>query len=185
MSLDAKSSYFMERFAACPRLTDAQAAELGRLLVSYAIERTKVRRGLSTPGVDGAPAWFGFEDDLWRLSEDVRSLLRKNKKLRGPVEPLLSIGHIVEQKQFGKGRQNFVLLLGEFGGNHFVKPLEVAAEDPDLVGHALNAATRTRVFSPVIAAVANKMATERGKGWIRTAAKQYLEKVVAASPQRL
>jgi hypothetical protein len=184
MSLDAKSSSFMEQFAACPRLTEAQAAELGRRLVSYATERTKVRRGVSMRGGEGRPDWLGFEMDLWDLSEQVRSLFRKNKKLRGPVEPLLSIGHIVEQEQFGKGRQNFVLLLGEFGGSHFVKPLEVAAEDPDLVGHALKAATKARVSSAAITRVANKLATERGKGWIRTAAKQYLEKVANASPPR-
>lgn len=127
---------------------------------------------ISMNGVQGAPDWKGYETDLWRLSEELREFFRNNRKLRGKNAFLDAIVRIASDSRFGKGRQNFVLILGEFGKGEYGDVLGKLLSDVDVYGHALKGLIRGKTlgYERSVAAILEK----EKLGWIRSAAKKYL-----------
>ena len=146
-------------------------AEAFRLLAEDALEK---RRGLSMKGVNGAPDWLGYEQAVWHASEELRSQLRRNKKLRGDSALFHMCSQIAADRRFGKGRQNIVAIIGDFGDATHVSLLGTLLGDPEVYGHVIKALAKSRVagFTDQVA----KILEQEKTGWIKSAAKKYLER---------
>lgn len=134
----------------------------------------KTRLGVSMKGVRGAPDWLGYESAIWELSEQVRRFLRKHKKLRGKNPILDQVACLAANKKYGKGRQNLVLLLGEYGQDSYGQTLGALLDDDDVYGHAIKALVRANIpgYSEKVSQV---LAIEK-TSWIKASAKKYLER---------
>jgi hypothetical protein len=145
----------------------AVAAAIETLCLHWSDTMTSVEM----PGQLGAPDWKGFELKIWRLGESLRLYL-KRKRWRGKG-PLLDVAaRVLQDGRFGKGRQTFALLLGEFGGQEYGEPLGRVLEDKEVRGHAVKALTKAKIGG-FAAEVAGVQAQE--SGWIRSAARKYLK----------
>lgn len=120
----------------------------------------------------GAPDWKGFELHIWNLGESLRLFLKRKRLWRGRGPLLDAVAKLVSDSRFGKGRQSFALLLGDFGKREYGDVLGRALGDKEVWGHAIKALTKAKI--PGFAAeVAGVQAQE--KGWIRSAARKYLQ----------
>lgn len=151
------------------RETDDHAA----LLLSVAEEAVETRRGLSMRGVGGAPDWAGYETALWDISEDLRAYLRGKRRLRGQCPLFDAVAQIVSDPRYGKGRENFVLVLGQFGGAAYTDTIAAGLGDPDVAAHALSALRRLKDdrFLPEAKAIA----ADPPSGAARLEARKYLK----------
>jgi len=145
--------------------------ELAQALRIIAAHQYETRPGISMKGVAGAPDWKGYETGIWKLSEKVRALLKKRLDVRGK-QPLLDVvAELAQTKRYGKGRQNLVLLLGEYGKEVYGDVLGRLLSDDEVYGHALKALQRARIGG--FADRAREIAARERTGWIRTAARKY------------
>jgi hypothetical protein len=135
----------------------------------------QVRKGLSMRGVDGAPDWEGYESALWKLSENIRPWLHKRRDLRGRNALMDAICGIVVNSQFGKGRQNFILLLGTYGDRSYGASITGLLSESDVCGHAIQALTKLKIGG--LDDAVSIIMRDTKYGWIRAAGKKYLQKV--------
>ena len=128
--------------------------------------------GISMRGVAGGPDWRAYETRIWELGEALRLFLKPKKALRTQaVTDALS--KVVVEKEFGKGRQTFALLLGEFGDESHREVLGWALKDDEIAGHALKSVQKLRLDG--FGAEVRQLLDRSRLGWIRSAAKKYLE----------
>lgn len=127
------------------------------------------------PGVRGAPDWHGYEMRIWELSEAVRGYLKRKRTLRGRCGVLDAIADVVREPRFGKGRQNFVLILGSYGGSSYASPIACTLGDPAVMGHAVEALAKLR--EPGYSEQIREILEHSQFGWIRSAARKYLRSV--------
>jgi hypothetical protein len=135
----------------------------------------EVRKNVSMGGIKGAPDWAGYETSLWTLGEHIRPWLKKRRDLRGRNALLDAINEIVVNPKFGKGRQNLILLLGDYGDKSYGMSIAGLLSDSDVLGHAIKALTKLGIngLDDVVSAIMR----DTTHGWIRTASKKYLQKV--------
>jgi hypothetical protein len=145
---------------------------LAKVSEELAHEVMATRRNVSMQGVRGAPDWLTFETDLWRLSEELRHVFQRHRTIRGGNPLLDALARIAVDQRFGKGRQNIVLLLGEYGQNDYGHILGHLLTDPDVYGHAIKALTRAKIKG-YADRVLNILQNEKN-GWVRAAARKYL-----------
>jgi hypothetical protein len=117
----------------------AEVPDHSALLLRVAEEAKETLRGLSMRGAAGAPDWYGYESLLWEISEDFRAYLRSHKAIRGAHPLFNAVAEIVADSSYGKGRQNFVLVLGQYGGHHYADVIATGLGDPDVSAQALRA----------------------------------------------
>jgi len=146
-------------------------ALLATALIVTAENLRETRTGLSMAGVDGAPDWLGFETALWKLSERLRPVFAARKDWRSGSEIMNAVIHICCNQNYAKGRQNFVLMLGDFGGTSEAIELGKLLSDTDVQGHAIKALCKLR-DDRFRASVESLMPSL--KGWTKSAAKKYL-----------
>ena len=135
----------------------------------------ETRKSISMRGVRDAPDWLGYETAIWKLSENLREYLKAHRKLRGKNIVLDAVARIVTTREYGKGRQNFVLILGAYGGDPYGRIIANLLNDPEVYGHAIKALTNAKV-SGLDEEIAEILLTEK-VAWIRAAGKRYLERV--------
>lgn len=157
---------------------DLTIAEVSEAIALLAEHYYATRKGISMSGVGGAPDWYGYETALWKLSEAIRGFLKGRRDIKGNNELLDKISVIAEEKRFGKGRQNFVLIIGDFGGKEYSNGLKSLLNDPEVYGYAINALTKLKVTD--CSNEIEKVLQETKTGWIKTAAKNYLKKAKGA-----
>jgi hypothetical protein len=155
---------------------------LGTALLVIAEIWRVTRTGLSMSGVDGAPGWFGFETALWRLSERLRQVLSARKDWRSGSAIMQAVLQLCRNQSYAKGRQNFVLMLGDFGGANEATTLGDLLNDTDVQGHAIKALCKIRDdrFRAVVERVMPSL-----QGWSKSAAKKYLALPPAPDSERL
>lgn len=117
----------------------ADVPDHAALLLRAAEEAKETLRGISMPGVAGAPDWYGYETALWDVSEDLRAYLRSRRAIRGRHPLFDAVAKIVADASYGKGRENFVLVLGQYGGHHYADVIATGLGDPDVSAQALHA----------------------------------------------
>lgn len=115
--------------------------------------------------------WHDYELKIWKLGEDLRILFKKDKKLKNSILIQQNIEKIALNKKYGKGRESFVLLIGEIKAISCIQTLVELLTDPEVRGHAIISLTKLR---------AKGMENEinqiflSSKGWIKNAAKKYV-----------
>ncbi len=129
-------------------------------------------------GVEGAPDWASYEMRIWDLGESLRLLMKRRKDWRGKEKLLDSVADVLSNKEYGKGRQTFALLLGDFGSGEYGDTLAAVLDDPEVAGHAVKALTKARIAGHEKAV---RRLAEDATGWVRSAAKKYM-KVVGTTP---
>lgn len=121
-------------------------------------------------GVDGAPDWLEYEHKIWQLGESLRGVF-KAKRWKNNAELLRAVSTILKNENFGKGRQTFALLLGEYGDEQYGQILGGLLSDVEVNGHCIKALNKAKIkgYNAPVEEVYNK-----SSGWIRSAAKKYL-----------
>lgn len=117
--------------------------------------------------------WYSYEYKIWELGEALRKLLKKKKYLVKDEFLQISINEIIDQKKYGKGRQSFSLLPGEFKFFSSINVLVKNINDEDIQGQVLNSLTKLKVkgLDNEISLIYSK-----NKGWVKKEAKKYLSK---------
>src|ERR1700682_3056100 len=97
-------------------LDDQSAIAEAILLLAHAWVQSLT--GVGMRGELGAPDWSAYELKIWELGESLRHFL-KRKDWRGQGELLDGVARVLMSRNFGKGRQTFALLLGEYGNKEY------------------------------------------------------------------
>jgi len=157
------------------RFSEVELSVVGKVLRDALGELVATGQAVSMEGVRGAPDWYVFETECWNLFEKIRSFLRQNRQLRGQNELLDVLASIAADRQFGKGRQNLVLMLAEFGKDSYASVIGKLLSDNEVLGHAIKALIRGKIqgYSSDVSEILNQTKI----GWIRSAAKKYLSSV--------
>jgi hypothetical protein len=172
MNVEASRECIASLAATAARDADsARVAEAIRVLANHYFD---TRKGLSMRGVGGAPDWMGFESEIWRLSESVRGFLKARRDLKGRNPFMETILALATDRRFKKGRQNLVLLVGEFGDISFAKTLSGDLDDADVSGHAVKALIKLKAAG--YADEVGRALELASSAWVKKAAKSYLLK---------
>src|SRR5262245_35665661 len=123
--------------------------------------------------------WFNYESLIWTLGESCRRLLKGERKLRRSAAIWERVEALCLNRRYGKGRESFTMLLGQYGGLERVPVLLRLLDDPDVCGQALYA---LRLLGAPEAIEQARDLLHAPKGWIRQEAKKYLKKIGAAEP---
>jgi hypothetical protein len=156
-----------------------EVPEHAALLLRVAEEAKETVRGLSMQGVAGAPDWYDYELLLWEISEDFRAYLRSRKAIRGAHPLLDAAAEIVADTSYGKGRQNFVLVLGQYGGVHYADVIASGLGDPDVSAQALRALRKMKDGRFV--EEARSLENDPPTPATRTEARSYLRALISPS----
>jgi hypothetical protein len=120
-----------------------------------------------------APQWYPFELRAWEIGENIRSLLKANKKLRSNDELLSAIAAVIDCENLRRGRQSFFFSLEFVKAQKYAPRVATHLSDSDVRGHALKALLKMRVpgYSEVVRALLNDEQL-----WIRRLARKYIER---------
>jgi HEAT repeat protein len=95
-------------------------------------------------------------------------LLRKDRNLLSGFE------RVALNTQYGKGRESFVMLLGQFGGQDVVDTLQKLLNDQEVQGHAVYA---LRLLGAPEVQDSILPFLQSPKTWVRNEAKKYFDKL--------
>lgn len=117
--------------------------------------------------------WYSYEYEIWAMGEKLRHLLVINNKWRGKCELLDTVAKIVQIKDYGKGREPFVLILGSYGKGKYNDELGRLINDEEIIGHVIDSLYKGKAkgYETKIFQIFNTK-----KGWIKKVAQKYIEK---------
>jgi hypothetical protein len=118
--------------------------------------------------------WYEYEHLIWGVGESFRQILKRNKSLRKEGELLEEFEKVVLNSAYGKGRQSFVMLLGQYGDHRQVKTLKQLLKDEEVQGHAIYS---LRHIGTAEAQDDIRPFLESKTTWIRNEAKKYFKKL--------
>jgi len=127
--------------------------------------------GVAMSGALGGPDWTTYERKIWEAGESLR-LFMKPKRWSGKGPLLDGAARILLCRNYGKGRQTYALLLGDFGRGNYGEEVSSVLDDREVCGHAVAALTKAKIFG--YAEQVGPLATHK-VAWIRNAAKRYLK----------
>lgn len=119
------------------------------------------------------PEWYSFERTIWQKGEVIRQLLIGQKRIRTLPIILDKIFEIATNRNIKRGRQPFVMLLGNTDSKKYGAELISQLDDPFVYGHIIDAIYKMKApeFAEIIKPYCNDKET-----WIRNIAKKYIEK---------
>jgi len=128
------------------------------------------------PPIDGfpdVPNWHKYEHAIWGLGEKVRQLLFKHKALRKDKDIIKKILQISLDPNSKRGRQSFILLLGNINCKPFANQLITQINDKSVDGQVIDSIYKMKAsgYSEIISPYCHNKKT-----WIRNIAKKYIEK---------
>ena len=121
----------------------------------------------------GQPEWYGFEHETWSAGEQIRALLKDTPKLKKDSGIQTGITEIMNFKNLRRGRQSFVMLLGNISCKKHHQAIAGKLEDPDINGHILSTLYKMKVYDYQKEAL---KLTNSKFPWVRKLAKKYIEK---------
>ncbi len=122
--------------------------------------------------------WRGYESLIWALGESFRHVMVRNRRLRRDARIFGAVQSVCLDRRFGKGRESFVLLLGQYGGPEQIPILIELLQDQEVCGHAVCA---LRVLGAPEAAGEVKPFLDSPKTWIRQEARKFFKKIGSAN----
>ncbi|EAX6603043.1 hypothetical protein BH012_17200 [Salmonella enterica] len=141
----------------------------------YCDDLISTRTGLSMKGVDGAPDWYGYERIIWESVFKYIEPILKIKKFRGKNELLDGMLSLCLKKEYGKGRQSLVMLIGKYGAIDYAPSLAYLIDDPDVSIHVIGALTQMKDLSQY--EKIKKISEEKKITSKRTYARKYIKKL--------
>ena len=118
--------------------------------------------------------WYNFESLVWTLGESFRRVLKRQRSLRRSVPLWSQVEALCLDSRYGKGRESFTMLLGQYGGLARVPVLVRLLDDPAVHGHALYA---LRLLGAPEGRDRAKQLLGSPKAWICREARKYLAEV--------
>jgi hypothetical protein len=118
--------------------------------------------------------WHRYETLIWETGEVFRQVLKRHKTLRMDLLLLSKLERVTLDYRFGKGRQSFVMLLGQYGNRNVVATLQQLLEDPEVQGHAVYA---LRLLGAYEVQESLRPFLQFPKKWVRNEAKKYFKKL--------
>jgi len=158
---------------------DVDEAELHQLLDQVPALVSQYPDRLSADSVDESGVWHQYESLIWAMGESFRRTLKSKRSLRDSGRLWERVEAVCLDATYGRGRESFTMLLGQYGGQDRVPVLLQLLDDPEVSGHALYALRL--IGSPEAVEQARDM-LESPRSWVRAEAKKYLAKV--QSPDR-
>ena len=83
--------------------------------------------------------WRRFESLVWTLGESFRRVMLRIRRLRRCERVFEAVRFLCFDRRFGKGRESFTMLLGQYGGEAQIPALIKLLGDPEICGHAVYA----------------------------------------------
>jgi HEAT repeat protein len=114
-----------------------------------------------------------YETLIWEIGEIFRQVLKKHKRLRQEPNLFSSLARVTLDTQFGKGRESFVMLLGQYGDQNMVGTLVQLLKDEEVQGHAVYA---LRLLGAPEVQDSVRPFLKSPKTWVRNEAKKYFQK---------
>ena len=118
--------------------------------------------------------WYVYESLIWEVGEKIRQILKQHKRLRRSSRLFSEVEQVSRKTTFSKGRESFVMLLGQYGGLERVPVLRELLKDFEVKGHAVYA-LRLLGAEEAIEDVRPFLKSERT--WVRNEAKKYFVKL--------
>ena len=76
---------------------------------------------------------------VWQVGELFQANFKRKKEFRKDPELFHAVEEVWLDTQFGKGRESFVVLLGQYGNRDVISTLLKLLKDSQLQGHAIYA----------------------------------------------
>lgn len=130
-------------------------------------------------GPRGPITWHDYEGVIWTVGESVRQLLKRRRGLRHAAGLWTAIERVCQTPEYGKGRESFTMLLGQYGGPARVPVLLALLEDPEVAGHALYA---LRLLGAREGRAPATRMLEAPQAWVRAEARKYLKRLGPPEP---
>jgi hypothetical protein len=118
--------------------------------------------------------WFRYESLIWDLGESFRRIMLGVRSLRKRERVLQAVRKLCLNRQFGKGRESFIMLLGQYGGASQIPTLVRLLDDPEICGHSVYA---LRLLGAVEVAERIRPFLGSRKSWVREEALKYFQKI--------
>jgi hypothetical protein len=118
--------------------------------------------------------WCRYENLTWSLGESFRRIILHTTALRKSERVFGSVCAICLDDRFGKGRQSFIMLLGQYGGPLQINALIDLLDDPEVCGQAIYA---LRLLGAVEAAEKVRLFLHSPKKWIKQESLKYFQKI--------
>lgn len=144
-------------------------SELNRILTE-AEEILSALPGSEPPDIYG---WYRHEYTLWGLGEEIRQVSLKSRRPFSASQAS-RILDICLNRQAGRGRQSFILLLGKRRYSGFAVSIVTLLHDRDVEGHVIN--TLSKMMALDYAEQIRPFLTSK-QTWIRNEAKHYFQKL--------
>ncbi|POP45807.1 hypothetical protein CHU32_08325 [Superficieibacter electus] len=141
----------------------------------YCDDLISTRTGLVMRGVDGAPDWYGYEMIIWKSVFKYIEPILKMKKFRGKNELLDGMLSLCLRKEYGKGRQSLVMLIGKYGAIDYASSLARLIDDPEISIHVIGALTQLKDLSHF--EQIKNISEEKNLTSKRTYARKYMKKL--------
>lgn len=133
-----------------------------------------------TPEMRGAAAWLAFEMKIYNLGKALPLVMRKLDLWKGESEVLDAVAAVMKKREYKRGRQTFILALGEHGSGAYAEALGAALRDDEVAGYAMRA-----LFDGGHAGYGTEVRAAASKSdvvWVQNAAKRYVERFDADAP---
>lgn len=132
---------FNDKRAAAESIASA-LAEFREAFVDIAINTVSA---VELRGVGGAPDWTQLELAVWQAGEDIRGATGRLKG-SGSTGPIVDqVLAVVATVGLGKGRQSFVALASDLGGEDAVRRLTAHLDDDEVNGAIVGAMVKRKV----------------------------------------
>lgn len=115
-----------------------------------------------------------YEGMIWDIGEKFRQIIKRNKKLKAKDKISKEIEKVAQNKLYGKGRESFVMLLGQYGGKESIPTLINLLNDEVVNGHAVYA---LRLLKAKDAAEYVRPFIDSKITWVRNEAKSYFKSI--------
>jgi hypothetical protein len=113
-----------------------------------------------------------YEGMIWEIGEKFRQIIKEKKKLKTNEKLFKEIEKVALNKLYGKGRESFVMLLGQYGGKAYIPTLVELLNDEVVSGHAVYA---LRLLKAKEAAEYVRPFLDSKVTWVRNEAKSYFK----------
>ncbi|MGA7617678.1 MAG: hypothetical protein WBX15_21140 [Thermoanaerobaculia bacterium] len=165
------------------RIGPAEAIRLSERISGENLQRRDVAAlaaGLPEFLEETAGSWNALDTTIvvWNIGESIRSALKANRRLRSGEEFWTAVEAIAGDARYGRGREPFVLLLGQYGGKKRADLLVRLLDDEAVTGQALHALRLLGSKSGIFKA---RLLADSPVTWIRSEARKYLQHVEGGS----
>lgn len=154
--------------------TDPEAKQRILDIIKQAQKLTPGRLEPNLPDFEeGIPDWHDYEHKIWGLGEKIRQILFLNKRLRKDTEIQQGILSICLNANSKRGRQSFIMLLGNVNCAAYSDEIASQLSDDFVDGHVIDTLYKMKVenYAPNILPYCTHKKT-----WIRNLAKKYIAK---------